>query len=422
MKKVIGFDSWTGGASHFARLVPTFKARGFDLQLVHLGSWGNEPECPGECRMGELLVRDIAFYDDNSLEKILDVEQPVAVILLSTDTFAHRAVIRYCDQRHIPTLNLFHGLVGLTDRISESGAYVVSYRAHARYVLSRLGKLLKHTFPCYIKALLLTKAKAEEWVRFFLDVFHMAKGDHLFRLPAADAKTTKCAVYTQADFEYAIRSYNYGQEDVSVVGNPDFIQFGFNETHYGCWEKQAIGDNTIMYIETGFSSVGLYYPSEQEFVNHLINTSRLLADNGFRMLLKLKPSASNVELIKQKLMNSKIELVDNKNFLTELMSCSACIVESTTLAIIPAIMGMPLLLTQYGYLKSLSFGPVLTSYPRGYSLTNVSDLPAILEKNAQMTDTGKLTQWIDQNAGPLPAEKIPERVAAIVEEMTSDLR
>jgi len=420
MKKIIGFDSWTGGVSHFDRLIPAFKARGFDLQLVHLGSWGNEPGCPAECRMGELLVRDIAFYGHDSLEKILDVEQPVAVILLSTDTFAHRAFIRYCDQRHIPTLNLYHGLAELTDSVSKSGSYAISYSAHAWYVLSRLKKLLKHTFPCYIKALFKTKAKAKEWCRFFLDIFHMAKGDHLFRVGAADAKTTRCAVYTQVDVEHAIRSYGFGRNDVFVVGNPDLLQLGFNETIHGNWERPTMGDKTIMYIETGFSSVGMFYPSEQDFVNHLINTSRLLADNGFRMLIKLKPHASNVELIKQKLKDSKLELVENENFITELMTCSACIVETTTLAMVPALMGMPLLLTQYGYLKLLSFGSVLTTYPRGYSLIDVSDISAILEKNAQMADSGKLAQWLDLNAGPLPSEKMPERVAAIVEEMISE--
>lgn len=420
MKKVIGFDSWTGGAHYFARLIPAFKARGLDLQLVHLGSWGNEPGCPHECQMGELLVRDIAFYGGDSLETILDIEQPVAVILLSTDTFAHRAFIRYCDQKSIPTLNLYHGLVELTDSVSESTAYTVSWSAHVRYVFSRLGKLLQHTFPCYIKALLKTKASLKDWSRFCSDIFHMAKNDHFFRHAAADAKTTKCAVYVQADVEHAMRFYGFMQEEVFAVGNPDLLKFGLEEGMIGNWVQPATVDSSIMYIETGFSSVGLFFSSEQDFADHLISTSRSLAAQGFKMLLKLKPHGSNIDLIEQRLKGTGIELVTNESFLTELMACSACIVETTSLAMVPALMGMPLLMTKYGNLKSLGFGAVLTSYPRGHLLEDVSDVAGILHKNAQTSDSSKLNDWISLNVGPLPPEKMPERVAAIVEEMIAE--
>jgi hypothetical protein len=419
MKKVIGFDSWTGGAHHFERLIPAFKAKGLDLQLVHLASWGNELGCPNECQKGELLLRDIEFYGNNSLERILDIERPVAVILLSTDTFAHRAFIRYCDQKSIPTLNLYHGLVELTESVSESVAYTVSWSAHVKKIFSKLGKLLRHTFPSYIMALLKTKASPKDWRRFFSDIIHMAINinDYYFRHAAADAKTTKCAIYTRADVEHAKRFYGFRQEDIFAVGNPDLLQFGFDEGMIGNWVQPEVSDNSIMYIETGFSSVGLFFSSEQDFAGHLIATSRSLAAQGFKMLLKLKPHGSNIQLIDQRLKGSGIKLVTNKSFLTELKACSACIAETTTLAMLPALMGMPLFFAQYGQLKSLGFGTLLTSYPRGYFLKSISDISGILEKDAQTADSGKLAQWIGLNAGPLPPEDMPERVVAVVEEM-----
>lgn len=417
MKTVVGFDSWTKGAHHFARLIPAFKSRGLDLQLVHLGSWGNEPRCPHECRIGELLVRDIAFYGDDSFEKILDVEQPVAVILLSTDTFAHRAFIRYCEQRSIPTLNLYHGLVNVQDSAGEAGVPTNSRLAHVRYVFSKLGKIFQHTFPCYIKALLKTKATRKDWGRFISDIFQMATGSNQFRQAAADAKTTKCGVYVQADVEHAMRCYGFMQEDVFIVGNPEFLQFSLDEGMIGNYVTPSMNDKSIMYIECGFSSVGKFFSSEQDFANHLISTSRSLAAQGFKMRLKLKPHGSNIHLIEQRLKGSGIELVTNESFLTELMACSACIVETTSLAMVPALMGMPLLMTKYGNLKSLNFGAVLTSYPRGYLLEDVSDVVDILYKIAHTSDSGKLNDWINLNVGPLPPEKMPERVAAIVEEM-----
>ena len=122
-------------------------------------------------------------------------------------------------------------------------------------------------------------------------------------------------------------------------------------------------------------------------------------------------------MLEKYLEGSGIELVSNETFFPRLIACSACIAETTSLAIVPALIGMPLLVTKYGKLKSLSAGPLLTSYPRGYLLEDVSDVSNILRKDAQTTDMSKVNAWIDLNVGPLPIRKMPERVAGVVEEM-----
>lgn len=420
IKKIIGFDSWTGGSRHYQRLLPSLDARSIQLTLIHLGSWGNEPGCPHESRIGDLLVRDIAFYGNDSFERILDIEQPDAVILLSTDTFAHRAFIRYCNQRAIPTLNLFHGVESAFGQAgNEIEVPARSQVAHVKYVFSRIGKLFQHTFPCYIKALLKTKATHKDWGRFISDIFQLAIGGEPACVHAADdAKTNKCAVYIPADVKHAINCYGFKKEDVFVVGNPDLLQFDLKQSMIGRWTPpENCLQKSIMYIETGLSSVATLYPGTQGFINHLIETSNSLADQGYKMRLKLKPSQVNIKSIEQGLAGTQIELIANDNFLQKLAESSACIVETTSLAILPALMGMPLLLAKYGDINSLSFGSVLTSYPRGYPLQNISDVSDILIKNTQVPDSGKLNNWIDLNVGPLPPEKMPERVAAIVDEM-----
>ena len=42
MDKILAFDSWTGGIRHYARLIPELSSNGFELILVHLGSWGSD--------------------------------------------------------------------------------------------------------------------------------------------------------------------------------------------------------------------------------------------------------------------------------------------------------------------------------------------------------------------------------------------
>ena len=422
IKRIVGFDSWTGGSNHYQRLLPALDVRSIQLTLVHIGSWGNEPGCAHEHRIGHLLVRDIAFYGGDSFERILDIEQPDAVVLLSTDTFAHRAFIRYCKQRSIPTLNLYHGLLSVLDTDGKMRAPAISHVAHVKYVFSKIGKLLQHTLPCYVKALLKTKATHKDWGRFIADIFRLATGDKPWLGQAADdAKTNKCAVYVQADVEHALHCYGFRKKDVFVVGNPDFLQFGLKQSMIGCWLPPAKGvEKSIMYIECGFSSIGVFFSGIQGFVNHLIETSNSLAAQGYKMRLKLKPNQANSKFIEQRLVGEEIELITNENFLRSLAKCSACIVETTSLAMLPTLMGMPLLLAKYGDLKSLSFGSVLASYPRGYLLHDISDVSDILLKDAQELDCGKLNDWIDYNTGPLPAEEMPERVAAIVDEMIAD--
>jgi hypothetical protein len=421
IKKVIGFDSWTGGAVHFQRLLPALSAQSIQLTVVHISSWGNDPKCQKESKMDDLVLRDITFYGGDSFERMLDIEQPDAVIFLSTDTFAHRALIRYCKQRSIPTLNLYHGLRSVIDTEDEMGSPAVSPISYVQYIFSKMGKLLQHTFPCYIRALWKTKATFKDWSRFISDVFQFAIGrDPAFVRAADDARTNKCAVYAHADVAHAINCYGFKRDDVSVVGNPDFSQFGMKQSMVGQWSPSAAAKDVkrpIMYIETGFSSVGYFYSSTQEFIDHLIATSNSLNAQGYKMLLKLKPNQLNIKTIQAGLAGTQIELVTNQDFLQKLGECSACIAERTTLAVLPALMGMPLLLAKYGSLKLVAYGSVFTSYPKGYPLQEISDVSDILRKDAQVSDSDKLNQWIELNVGPLPPEKMPERVATIVNDM-----
>lgn len=390
------------------------------LTLVHLGSWGNDPGRPRQERIGELTVRDIAYYGTNSFERVLDREQPDAVIFLSTLTFAHRAFIRYCNQRSIPTLHVYHGLENVTVSDDRTGSYKIARLAYAKFVFSKLGKLFRHTFPCYVASLIRTKAKPKDWIRFISDIIRMAVGNtYLPHTAADDAKTTKCAVYTNADIEHAVRVYGFKQEDVLAVGNPDLERFGVTESILGCRLQRPILDlEAIMYIETGFAGLGLYFASPEAFIDHLRNTAQALDAQGKKMFFKPKPHPGRyVEFLQKNLDGSGVEFVSNEDFLAKLQECAACIVEPTTLAVVPALMGVPLLYAHYNELDQVKFGPGLTSYPRGYILHSVSDVSDILRKDSEEFDSKVLSDWIAVNAGPLPAAAMPDRVANVVLEL-----
>lgn len=416
--KVLGFDSWTRGSHHFDCLVPAFEARGMSLKLVHLGSWGNDPGRVACEKIGRLVVRDIGSYGHRSLDKILAVEKPNAVIFLWTETFAHRAFNRFCRQRGIPTLYLFHGIEATAVGSDSRGGLKVNPWAYARFVLSKIYKTFRYTLPCYVGALTRTRASGRDWERFLTDLIRMGSGGTNL-VAAEDARTTRCCVYTQADIQHAILHNGFLASDVTVVGNPDLVRFGLKQEMIGSRVAcSGSGNRKIMYIDTGLVATGLIFKSKKEFIEHLKQTANSLAAQGIKMLCKLKPHSSyGPGSLAEQLKGSNVELVANDKFLQRLESCTACIVEITTLAMVPALMGMSLLYANYGKLKGLRFGPVFTSYPRGFILENVSDVSDILQKDAESLDPEAVRDWIAFNAGPLPAEGMPDRVADVVKEL-----
>ena len=59
MKLIIGFDSWTTGSHHYEKLVSAFEKKGYQLLLIHIGSWGHDKNRPTEEYIGKLKVRDM---------------------------------------------------------------------------------------------------------------------------------------------------------------------------------------------------------------------------------------------------------------------------------------------------------------------------------------------------------------------------
>jgi hypothetical protein len=415
-KRILGFDSWAGGSWHFERLLPAFRERGMTFTLVHIGSWGSDTGRPDQEKIGSMNVRDVSFYQGKSFDQILDIERPDAVLLLSTQTFAHRAFLRYCERRSIPSLHLYHGLANVQITDDDKGSHGVARVAYAAFVAARLGKLIKRTFPCYIGALLKTGATLRDWTRFFHDVARLARGLP-FPVAAADARTSKVAVYTQADIEHAVRVYGLKAERVVAVGNPDLMRFDVTEKMLGAKnQRNASHLATVMYIDTALALVGLLFKSYGSFIEHLGRTAQALAAHTKKLAFKPHP-AHNLAALERDLRGTGVEIVANNDFVARLRNCCACITETTSLALVPALLGMPLLLAAYGELKTQRFGLALTSYPRAYLLEDIADFTAVLQQDAEEFDSKSVSDWIAANSGPLPAGEMPMRIARIMESL-----
>ena len=415
--KIIAFDSWTVGSIHFQRLVDEFTNRGYEFVFVHVGTWGSDVNRASEEKIEKIHVRDISFYPKKTLIGILDYEKPDIVIFLSIQTFIHRAFNRYCLSRGIKTIHMYHGLINI---YPETGFEIVNKKAYRIFVLSKIGKVILTVFPVYAISLLKTGGTWSDWKRFISDTYKMALGIKN-KKGSKDSLTSKCAVFIEADVSHPVNYYGFLESNVVVIGNPDLIRFSLVEDQLNSW-KDNVADRkkTIMYIDTGSIELGLFFNGSQDFLDHLIKTSKSLFKDGYQMQIKLKPSAFyglEYSIFSQILVNNNIELIDNETFIEALNKVSACIVETTTVALIPALLGVPILLAKYGKLCNLGFGQVLTGYPKSrflYSLDNVSQL---LNEIKLQNDEKILESWIENNSGPLPSQLIDKRMADLIQEL-----
>ncbi len=408
--KVLFFDSWKGGIHNFKRLTNSFKSASIECLMVHLGSWGNEDELIVEEVFGNLTVRDISFYKNQNFKAILELEKPDLVLFLSTHTFAHRAVIRYCRFLSIPTINLYHGLVRVQDVDTSKGPYKASLLSYSLFAIKRLPKMLTKTLPSYIRSLIDTKANKNEWRQFRKNLMEIVTRPSALRV-ADDATPTRCLVYVDADKQHAIKTYKINPQQVFAVGNADIIDFNLPAANMGMnLLVDATSHKYVMYIDTALPVLGLIVKDHSEYIAHILHTSKELKKQGKELLFKPHPETKKLVDFTQ-LYKNRVIVVENSEFMTRLSSCCAVVTEPSSLSLIPALIGMPLLLVQYPPLDSLRYGQIILEYPRARVLNDVSLLTEIIKSEQAELNSSEVLDWIADNSGPMPASDMPLRVA-----------
>jgi len=409
MIKVLAFDSWTGGIVHYARLIPALRSQNCGLTLVHIGSWGVDTNRPKEEELEGVLVRDISYYPNGSFQRVLEIEKPSVVLFLSTQTFAHRAFIRFCRIYNVPTVHLTHGIFATMN--TESGRlYSYNLVSYLFFLFSRLNKMLTKTWPVYIYSLFNTRAGIRDYQFFIRDNLNLIMGRDA---PLADDTITDiCLIYTEADRYYALKNFRFVNESIRVVGNPDIERFGLEEKLINSFTKeQFTRNNDIMYIDTSLILRGAVFRTVSHYIQHLTELSEDLNRMGKHLVVKLHPNFDKTD-IPLKISAAGIDICSHSVFVERLTRCSCVITEASTAALIPAYMGMPLFLAQFGSLSTHSFGTLISQYPRATLLNHVIDLNNYFQDPLLLVQflNKEVGEWIDLNIGPLPINQMPHRV------------
>ena len=411
MKKILGFDSWKGGALNYERYVNDFKASGYEFLLLHIGSWGAEKKFSPEESIGNLTMRDISYYGKTKILKILEIEKPAAVVFLSNEVFAHRAVNRYCRLLGIPTFHIYHGLMGIQST-ENNVRFKINIVSQVKHVLVRIPKAILRIWPLYIDSLIKTGANFHQWLRFIKDVFYFGLGKYI-PVVAQDSKTNGCIVYTRSDIKHAMQRYDYNENEVFEVGNPDLAKFKFNEQLLGkAVKNDNFSNRELIYIDTGLIYGGMVFSGFEEFSKYLIDLNNTLKSQKFNLSIKLHPDHYRTEN-PRKLTALGLKIIDDQDFVHCLVNSRAAIVEPSTAALIPALLGLPVLMASFDQLSTQKYGNILIEYPRSKFITDKSKISEIIDET-NLVNFQDIEKWICDNCGKLPADEMPKRVVEII--------
>lgn len=411
MKKIICFDNWTKGANHFERLTPIMNKAGYKLMLIHVGSWGHDMNRPKEEYIKKLQVRDISYYKKMSFFEILKNEKPELIIFLSTRSLPNMSFNRCANYLGISTCHLYHALVNAQPLKNGEIDYSIKKSNDFIRLLFRFYPAIRYIIPEYLFTLLKTKAPLKIWFEFLYFVIgKFIKNKFLLNRIITDSKTSIGCVYSNADIYHMKKNYGLPINKIFTVGIPDFIRFKFKKSDLGSMLAQKRKKKNIIYLETGLLSRNLVYKNKEEFVYHIHKTKKFVEKLGFSFKIKLKPHSNFVTKNNLSLLRSKkIEICKDENFLNELKQCCAIITEPSTVAILPAALGLPLFLANFGPLKKQKYGKILTTYPKKIYLNSLSGLTKI--KNIKNTNkiNNIFRKWSKQNLGPFPSNEMPKR-------------
>jgi hypothetical protein len=416
--KVLAIDGWTLGASNFESLCEPLSKLNIEILLIHLGSYGDEVRTSKSEKIGKLNVRDISYYNGLNYEKILKLESPDLVIFLSTETFLHRAFIRYCNKLKIPTLYHFHGILSIIymeytkKGVNINKHYNISIFAHLFFILKRIPKAIQYTVFIYITSLFKTNASLNEYLIFLKDIFYGFLGKKNLK-SSFDSITTYGAVFIPQDVNYAEKKCGIKKENILVIGNPDFVKLGLEDTMLGARLENSNTLNEVIYIDTAFFISGLHFKTIDDYINYLLILKIKLNELGYKLIIKPHPATVNEKhhLIMQ---NKGLLLCDNNNFISNLLNCQACICEPSSLFLIPAMIGTKILLPQFGKLQNQLYSDLVLSYPRSFLLSDLNDLSTILDDQFDNKNIIESRIWIESNSGPKPLSNLGERVSNFI--------
>jgi len=298
-KKILFIDSWTRGIGNFIPIADELNKNGWESLLVHRGSWGHDRKRPLEENVGGILCRDIQYYRTRFFYRVLKLENPDVVLILTTNYLFDRVVILAAKSLGITSCFLMHGIrtinyVSLQKNTPKESLFLIRWQ--------RARKFLFYIIPNYF----LSGLSYKWWFLFrtepysiLLKMFLKPYRYVLFPPPSSEIHCDLALVWGNVYKQFFIEEYGYPENRVKVVGHPPLDSVfklmnnpPSNEEKLLFLKTHAISTDRpyCVYLADGSVEQGTDGWTCKSRIEHLDEITQICYRAGRQLVIKLHPS------------------------------------------------------------------------------------------------------------------------------------
>ena len=284
MKKIIYYDNWDKGYRNFLRLDSLFKQKGYSTLLLHTSSL-KDSNVEIQREIGGMQFRDISYYKTLRLKKIIKKENPSAIIMLNLSFMIDRAIVSICKELEINLYHLSHGMLIPSDSIDTVKNTIKE--SGGNNLLSKLNR--KNWFSLFNYFVELKSFSKS--ILFFQKAIKNHTQYTLFPKYTDELEVEKSFVYYPSDYNVMINDFDFPEDSVQVVGNPELDFFYnskiINKEEYCRKELDLNSENYIAYFDDGLGDTHGW--DLKKWMLFLKDLNEVVLEKQYRLIVKLHP-------------------------------------------------------------------------------------------------------------------------------------
>lgn len=373
-------DSWTKGIRNFERLTPEIETRGgVRFKLLHLESW-SASNVPSYQTIKGIECYDIKYYKTKNLYKVLNKEQPDAVIILSLSYIFDRTIVSMCQSLNIKVYYLAHGRFALKEGVGHLSSSVSIFKK----ILYRIKPYKIYVFLNYSYFNLFVRFRPGRIVKtLYRFVSHTDKTE--VTLYDDELAVNRGMVYFDSEKEMFENNRQFPSGMIVAVGNPemDAIINGkiidrnifLNSINVPTNRKYAL------YLDDGFVQSKIM--SEDEWIEFLNDINGVLRRHDFSLVVKLHPRTDE-NLFQDYFHREKVFAIKDADFKNIVYHSDLVVGHDSTTVIYGLYLNKPIILSRWGKMSNLKI-----NYPRdivNYSFS-IDEFESMISKGVPIYDT-----------------------------------
>jgi hypothetical protein len=382
-KAILIVDTWTEGQKHLVETIKYLQIQGFDIYYLHANSINGVIDSID--RIAGVFYIDIVnlgFSKTKSFISSLNVE---CAIYLSTNSFILQAILRILYRLNTKTVHIYHGFNSLVNQSEYFKRNFISF------FISLPKKIYKNVIilSFYLQSLMIDKGLYKS-IKYILGIIYDKIFTNNIHFSYEDTYTNFGIVYCKDDALHMHEKYKVDLKNIYCVGFPDLSRFDLIHV-----KVPELKKSKVLYISAALTDEDLVFKGHNDYLEFLLSLKSDLKRLGLDMYFKFKPHGrlSKDLAFYNKLLSEKIYLVDDVNFISEVITSSFIITEPSTLSIVPCFFNLKLGLINLPPFNN-NFGNFLNSYPNSFKINESADLITLLHGKI---DNVSFDSWQQEN-------------------------